>query len=64
LVVGEPIGEYFILVRVVRAENGKQAGIEIGQGLYVLAVDALDPPAILLRMFDVADTDEQRVFIL
>src|ERR1700723_1897682 len=64
LVVGEPVGEYLILVRVVRAENGKQAGIEIGQGLYVLAVDALDPAAIQLRMFDVADTDEQRVFIL
>jgi hypothetical protein len=44
-------------MRVIGAENGEQPRIQVGQGVYVFAVDALDPLAIFLQMPAVANTD-------
>jgi hypothetical protein len=64
VVVGEPVGEDFLLTGTVGAEDGEQARIQIGQGFKVLPVDALDPLAILLRVPTVANAYEQRIRFL
>jgi len=47
LIVGKPVGENLGLLRIVRADDGKQSRIQISQGFNVFAVDTLDPLAIL-----------------
>jgi hypothetical protein len=42
---------------IVGADDGEQASVQIGQGIDVFGVDALDPLAILLRVSTVANTD-------
>src|SRR5579859_208394 len=59
LIVREPIREYFVFVRIVGPQHGKQAGIEIGERIEVLTVNILDPLAILLGLLTVANTDQQ-----
>jgi hypothetical protein len=60
MVVREPIRKYLILVRIARAEHGKEAGVEIGQRIQVFRINFLDPLAILFRVSAVANADEQR----
>jgi len=57
LIVREPIRKYFVLVRIVGAQHGKEAGVEVGESIEVLTVNVLDPLAILLRVSAVANTD-------
>ena len=64
LIVGEPVGENLRFVRIVRADDREQTGVQISEGFDVLAVDTLDPLAILFRMSDIANADKQRNFIL
>jgi hypothetical protein len=58
LIVREPIRKYFVLVRIVGAQHGKEAGVEVGEGIEVLTVNVLDPLAILLGLLTVANADE------
>lgn len=48
VIVRKPVGKDFVFVRVIGAKNGKQPRIEVGEGVYVFTVDALDPLAIIL----------------
>jgi hypothetical protein len=57
VIVGKPVSEDFIFVRIVSADDGEQTRIQIGQGVDVFGVNALDPLAILFRMSAVANTD-------
>jgi hypothetical protein len=60
LIVREPIREYFVLMRIVGPQHRKQTGVEVGEGIEVLAVNVLDPLAILLGLLTVANADQQR----
>jgi hypothetical protein len=59
LIVREPIGEYFVFARIIRAQHGEQTRIKIGQGVQILAVDTVDPLAIIFRVPAVTNTYEQ-----
>ena len=64
LVVGKPVRENLVLMRIAGIDDRIKSGIEIRERLDVFAVDTLDPLTILLRVPDIANTDGQRKFIL
>ena len=59
LIVREPVRENFLFVRIIGAEYGEQAGVEIRQGVEILAINVPDPLAILLGVPAVSDAYEQ-----
>jgi hypothetical protein len=61
LIVGEPVGEDFIFVRIARSQHREQPGVQVRQRVDVFVVDFLDPLSILLRMSDIANADEHEV---